>query len=61
MMAQICSDTPRRLAGSPDGVAGEEAIGKTGLVANEKPKAHTEHAGCRHEPTIQPGESGASK
>jgi len=51
----------RGSAGSPAGVAGEQAIGKSGLIANEEPKAQTEQAGCRHKATIQPGESGASK
>ena len=42
-------------------MAGEEATGKTGLVANEKSKAQTDEAGCGHEATIEPDESGAGK
>ena len=42
-------------------MAGEEAIGEPGLIANEKPEAQTEQPGRCHESTIQPRKSGAGE
>src|SRR6267143_6340227 len=55
--SQGCSDSPSlrtRSAGRPVGMVGEEAFGKSDLVANEESEAQAEQTRRRHESAIQP-------